>query len=142
MFSDEVCFECGSAEKLHDHHVVPRSRGGTSTIPLCCGCHAKAHGKSGDFDISSLTSTALQHKKAKGEYTGGKVPYGYRLDDDGATLVEDEDEQEVITAVLEARDAGLSLRRTAALLSDEGFSTRAGGNFNHTAVSRIEKAHG
>ena len=92
--------------------------------------------------IGERTSAALQHKKVKGEYTGGKVPYGYRLDDDGATLVEDEAEQEVITAVLEARNAGLSLRRTAALLSDEGFSTRAGGNFNHTAVSRIEKAHG
>ena len=92
--------------------------------------------------IGERTSAALQHKKAKGEYTGGKVPYGYRLDDDGATLVEDEAEQEVIAAALEARAAGLSLRRTAALLNDEGFSTRAGGNFNHTAVSRIEKAHG
>ncbi len=92
--------------------------------------------------IGERTSDALQHKKAKGEYTGGKVPYGYRLDDDGVTLVEDDAEQEVVAAALEARAAGLSLRRTAALLNDEGFSTRTGGDFNHTAVSRIEKAHG
>ena len=92
--------------------------------------------------IGERTSAALQHKKAQGEYTGGKVPYGYRVAADGVTLVEDEAEQEVIAAALEARAAGLSLRRTAALLNDEGFSTRTGGNFNHTAVARIEKAHG
>lgn len=92
--------------------------------------------------IGERTSAALQHKKAQGEYTGGKVPYGYKLDDDGSTLLEDEAEQEVIAAVLEARGAGLSLRRTAQLINDEGFSTRTGGKFNHTAVSRIEKAHG
>lgn len=91
--------------------------------------------------IGERTSAALQHKKSNGEYTGGKVPYGYRVADDGVTLVEDDAEQAVITAALEARAAGLSLRRTAALLNDEGFSTRTGGNFNHTAVSRIEKAN-
>ena len=38
------CFECGSVEKIHHHHVVPKCKGGTKTIPLCELCHAKVHG--------------------------------------------------------------------------------------------------
>ena len=36
------CFECGKRAH-HAHHVVPRSRGGKRTIPLCNKCHANAH---------------------------------------------------------------------------------------------------
>jgi hypothetical protein len=39
----EQCIECG-AEAEHRHHVVPRSKGGSATVPLCKICHAKAHG--------------------------------------------------------------------------------------------------
>lgn len=38
------CFECGSIESIHQHHVVPKCKGGTKTIPLCELCHAKVHG--------------------------------------------------------------------------------------------------
>lgn len=38
-----VCFECGGVAH-HQHHVVPRSQGGTKTIPLCVTCHGLAHG--------------------------------------------------------------------------------------------------
>lgn len=41
---DKVCFECGSTDNIHQHHVVPKSKGGTKTIPLCELCHAKVHG--------------------------------------------------------------------------------------------------
>ena len=40
----EICFECGSDENIHHHHVVPKIKGGTKTIPLCQLCHAKVHG--------------------------------------------------------------------------------------------------
>src|SRR2546427_13295599 len=33
--------------------------------------------------IGERTSAALQHKASRGEYTGGTVPYGYRLAADG-----------------------------------------------------------
>lgn len=36
------CFECGKPAE-HRHHVVPRSLGGTKTIPLCTPCHRKVH---------------------------------------------------------------------------------------------------
>jgi hypothetical protein len=39
------CFECGTTEDLNEHHVVPRSRGGTKTIALCYSCHCRSHGR-------------------------------------------------------------------------------------------------
>ena len=39
---DEPCFEC-SGKADHEHHVIPRCRGGTRTVPLCIRCHGLAH---------------------------------------------------------------------------------------------------
>ena len=39
---DEPCFEC-SGKADHEHHVIPRCRGGTRTVPLCVRCHGLAH---------------------------------------------------------------------------------------------------
>ena len=41
------CFECEATQDLHEHHVVPKSRGGTKTVTLCHQCHMKAHGRDG-----------------------------------------------------------------------------------------------
>lgn len=89
--------------------------------------------------IGERTSAALQHKKANGEYTGGKVPYGFALAADGATLVEDQAEQAVIGAVIEYRGAGLSLRKIADRLASDGFTTRKGGKFYAQQISNIIK---
>lgn len=37
------CYDCDNEAK-HKHHVVPKSKGGTKTIPLCEDCHSKVHG--------------------------------------------------------------------------------------------------
>ena len=37
-----LCFECGNNAE-EEHHVIPRSLGGSNTIPLCKDCHKKAH---------------------------------------------------------------------------------------------------
>jgi hypothetical protein len=42
---NKICFECGSNDNIHLHHVVPKSKGGTKTIPLCELCHSKVHGE-------------------------------------------------------------------------------------------------
>ena len=41
----KICFECGSSEHIHQHHIIPKSLGGTKTIPLCNMCHGRAHGR-------------------------------------------------------------------------------------------------
>jgi len=71
-----TCFECDSPGPLHQHHVIPRSRGGTRTVPLCEDCHGAVHGK--DLRTSALTRDALAAKKARGERTG-QPPFGWQV---------------------------------------------------------------
>ena len=57
------CFECGATEDIQEHHVVPRLRGGTKTVPLCYSCHCKAHGRdSKGLKHSRLVSEGIQNK--------------------------------------------------------------------------------
>ena len=86
--------------------------------------------------ISERTKSALQHKKAKGERVGS-VAYGYRLDNDGVTLIEDEEEQLVIAAVHGYRDAGVSLRTIVTRLDEQGYRSRSGKPLQLTQVARI-----
>lgn len=39
-----MCVNCGGKGE-HEHHVVPKSKGGTFTILLCVDCHGKVHDK-------------------------------------------------------------------------------------------------
>ena len=65
------CFECETTEDLQQHHVVPRSRGGTSTITLCHSCHMKAHGRdSKGLNQGRLIKEGLARAKARGVKIG------------------------------------------------------------------------
>ena len=116
------CFECGEPAE-YAHHVVPRSRGGTMTVPLCGACHAKAHHRDKRMSTPALTATALAHKKARGERVGA-VPYGWALDVDGVHLVLCAAEQGAISDASRLRAAGLSLRKVGAELQRRGVLTR------------------
>jgi len=39
----DCCYECGSTEDIQYHHIIPESKGGEMTIPLCIICHGKVH---------------------------------------------------------------------------------------------------
>lgn len=91
--------------------------------------------------ISERTSMAMQHKKAKGEFTGGKrAPYGYTRSADGKALEPVTAEQEVIALVKQHRAAGLTLRAISAELEAAGILTRDAKPFAPTQVQRIAKA--
>ena len=65
------CFECGATEDLQQHHIVPRSRGGTKTVPLCTQCHGKAHGRDlKGLEHSRLTKEGLERASARGQKLG------------------------------------------------------------------------
>jgi len=64
------CFECGQ-EAHHDHHIIPKSLGGTKTIPLCVTCHAKVHGRNAMAD-STLIKAGIARAKAAGKQIGGR----------------------------------------------------------------------
>jgi len=69
------CFECGTTEDLQEHHVVPRSRGGTKTVTLCYSCHMKAHGRdSKGLEHARLTKQGIEKAKSSGIKMGTHNP--------------------------------------------------------------------
>jgi len=130
---NKQCFECGSVEDIHDHHVVPRSMGGTKTIPLCKTCHGLVHSKK-MTSISTLTKKAMMEMKEKGLYTGGRHPYGKSLVD--GKLIDNPYEQAVMDYAKELRNRGLSLRKCEEIMYIKGFRTRNGNTIRYSQIAR------
>tara|TARA_R110002153_G_C13324382_1_gene497391 strand:- start:3859 stop:4515 length:657 start_codon:yes stop_codon:yes gene_type:complete len=85
--------------------------------------------------IGERTSAAMQHMKAMGEYTGGRVPYGHDLVD--GSLVKNEAEQHVISLVAQYKSEGLSYSRIGRVLAEEGYLSRTNKQFNHKCVKAM-----
>ena len=67
------CFECeAEGVAIHQHHVVPRSRGGTKTIPLCEPCHSKAHHRKKNMNTSAMIKEGIKRVRASGREWGRK----------------------------------------------------------------------
>lgn len=111
-----TCFECG-LPATENHHVVPRSKGGTKTIPLCAECHGKVHGVS-RVNISVLTKEALAKKKAQ----------GVRI---GALITMDPAAERRIVLL---RKIGMGVRLIAKALNEEGYQTSKGGTKWHPST--------
>jgi DNA invertase Pin-like site-specific DNA recombinase len=62
--------------------------------------------------IAARTKLTLAHKKQRGEWIG-RVPYGYRMNERGGILVEDDDAQGHIKRAKELKRRGYSYRRIA-----------------------------
>lgn len=87
--------------------------------------------------ISERTTTAMQHKRSKGERVGS-IPVGYMLASDGVSLIPNESQQEAIKLIRQLRDAGLSMRAIAEELTRRGVPTSKGGTtWKHSTVQRI-----
>ena len=71
----KTCFEC-DAPAEHDHHIIPKSLGGTRTIPLCVACHSKVHGRS--LTHNALVRQGQARARAEGKTWGGSAK-GRRL---------------------------------------------------------------
>jgi len=111
-----------------------------------CDLHARHHER---------IAEALADRKEEGKKTGGDVPYGYRLDSDNETLIEDAAEQAVIAEAVRLRKQGLSLRRIARELLKRkmrprlvprerrrgSLKTKRFGEFDPTQIRRMIEAH-
>lgn len=87
--------------------------------------------------VSERTRTALSHKRSKSERIG-QIPYGWRLSEDGLTLVIDDAEREVLADVSRLRLDGLSMRDIAAELSRLGVPTKNGRpTWTHSSIADI-----
>jgi hypothetical protein len=131
-----LCLECG-APATFQHHVVPRSLGGTATVPLCGTCHPLAHNQSANWKVSELTREALRRKKARGEILGGAPPYGFEIVDKNK-LKPVPFEMEAVAVMRSLRCLGLSLRAIAALLYEHRIPTKGGkATWGPKTISRI-----
>jgi hypothetical protein len=67
----DICWECDmEVEEIQHHHVVPRSRGGTKTVPLCIECHNKAHHMNMNMHHSTLVRKGLEQARRNGKILG------------------------------------------------------------------------
>jgi hypothetical protein len=66
---------------------------------------------------------AMAHKKAKDQRVG-TVPYGWDLNADGVTLIENPAEQAAITIVRELRVRGMTYQAIADELTSRGYPTK------------------
>lgn len=91
-------------------------------------------------ETAQRTKAAMKAKKDKGEYTGGKAPLGWRVDEHGQE-VPDEDEQELIRIVRDFRALRLSYSAIATELTEARFTSRTGNAvFSKSMAKRINDA--
>jgi DNA invertase Pin-like site-specific DNA recombinase len=86
--------------------------------------------------VSERTKMALAYRKSQGVYLGAP-PVGKRVADDGKTLVKDEDEAKLIARAKRLHRSGMSLRKIATKLTDEGYRTRRGNPMNYQTVNEL-----
>jgi DNA invertase Pin-like site-specific DNA recombinase len=88
--------------------------------------------------IAMRTKAALQQKRAKGEKTGGAVPYGFKAVGRSVRRLErDEAEQAIIARAKALQAEGLSLRAIGRKLAEEGRRPRSGGAWHPETISNI-----
>lgn len=90
--------------------------------------------------IGARTTAALQQKQKRGEKTGGDVPYGFQVADDGIHLHADTDEQLAVDIISELHRRGYSLRQICDELQARGIRTKRGNStWQPRVISRLIK---
>lgn len=135
--SDE-CFECGKTIGIHNHHVVPRIKGGKRKIPLCEECHGKVHGKN-FLNHKELTKLGLKKSKLAGTILGSPENLTHEAKLKGANrkrqiAVENENNIRATSAICLLRNQSkMSYANISEKLNIEGFLTSR--NKKHTPRS-------
>ncbi len=130
------CWECNATSvEIHHHHPVPRSRGGTKTVPLCLECHAKAHHRKKRMASSILTKEGLARAKKRGVALGNP-----KITEVGEKGRNTQKKQAVAYAnkiepmLRNLRKQGMSFASIAKTFNETGISTRRGGKWHASTV--------
>ena len=131
------CFECGTTEDIQQHHVVPKSRGGTKTVPLCYPCHQKAHGSTGKgLNHSKLTKEGIARARARGVKFGNPKLWEARIEASKVLKTKANNHcLEVGEIISMFRSSGLSFAKVAQELNGLGVKTARGRQWYATTVS-------
>ena len=87
--------------------------------------------------IGERTSEALAVMRSNGRRISRHAPYGYRFNGQG--WVEDEQEQRAVRLMRQLRADGLSLRRIAAELEQQGHHNRQGQRLSAQTIANVLK---
>lgn len=132
---NKSCFECGK-KASYNHHVIPKSLGGTKTVPLCSSCHPKAHGQKGHWKVGELVKRAHAKLKAEGKWLGGTIPYGFALQQGQLSPIPHEGE--TIRRIFALAMLGLGCRQIARHLNESATPTKTRrGLWHHCVVHQI-----
>jgi len=85
---------------------------------------------------SEHVQAAVAQKKARGERVG-TIPFGWQLDVDGRTLIPNPAERALAQRAGAMQCAGIPVRKIAAILSGEGFTTRHGTPITRSTVHQM-----
>ncbi len=89
--------------------------------------------------IVERTRAAVRFKQSRGERVSGRVPFGFRLDDDGRNLTPDPGETAALDLVRAWHAEGKAARWIAAELDRRGVPTKTGRPWAHSTVQGILK---
>ena len=88
-------------------------------------------------NIALRTGNGRKIKAAAGGYSGGRVAYGYKVED--GRLVINEEERPIVEFVFAEHKKGTPMLTIADKLNDLGYRTRKGTKFQNTSVRSIIK---
>lgn len=86
-------------------------------------------------NIALRTGNGRRIKAAAGGYSGGKAPFGYKVEHGALKVVEKE--AEVVRIIFERHGSGEPMLRTAEWLNDNGYKTRTDGKFYSSSIKAI-----
>jgi DNA invertase Pin-like site-specific DNA recombinase len=86
--------------------------------------------------IGARTKVALNVKKKRSERIG-RIPFGYKLNEDKLHLEVCEREKAVLSEMIAMKNSGMSLRKIAEELNSKGFLSRDNTFWSYAAVNRV-----
>jgi hypothetical protein len=119
------------------HHVVPKSKGGINTVPLCVDCHGKVHGRK--MAHKDLIKDAINARLTAGK-AGTTVPYGYVADAEGY-LSECPTEMPILLRIVQMHEDKVPFFRIANTLNKEGIPTKRKGQWWATTIKNTLKSY-
>jgi len=142
-FDDNKCFECGITEEIQYHHVVPTSRGGAKTVPLCENCHRLAHHRRGEGSMrhSQLVKEGIRKNRNPGVPWGNQNLNGDKGRRTNAHKASAHNSKVYYTVVYLLAEEGKTLKSIVPKLADMDIKTRRGQPYTYDNLRRVMKSY-
>lgn len=87
--------------------------------------------------ITARTSGGRKVKASRGGYSGGRTPYGYKVDKNIRGMVIDEEQAKVVRLIFEMKGNGYTFQRIVDELNRLGYTNKSGGKWAISSVQVI-----